>query len=443
MTIILITLPATFVATPSAAPRLQPNQFLLTLFATPPPGSSFLFRQPASPPFTAPTNCNEGSFSSEYQLSLNTAGFKDRASVLIGSQAPQLIIQRVYQDEEDQLTLINHKPFIKTCWSGIDEDHKRIISYASDLIKLGFIEQNRSSKFLHQSRLYVILKIIPLRRDIAWAPNYTSTNLSRVDSITHNLDLISKTNEKHLKRVEERLQKEGNFKCRSVVTITRLERSDNLTILPKTLEGPIIKQGNSILRLYDYNSMFIRVSIREEDGSLLQYKQDVDPAGFLKDCYCPLADQLLIAGQPFEFLCYSSLALRSHQAWFVCPLIHRGQLVHASKIRDQISCFSTVNEIPARYMARVAQAFTTTKRRRGFWPGAANKLLALTESEGVSGPREEKPAVLPLSFGTDTPLTHILCDLVSRFSDLFDPIAKASTRLRVIEHLVDTGNAQP
>ncbi|KAH9462153.1 hypothetical protein Pst134EB_006070 [Puccinia striiformis f. sp. tritici] len=108
--------------------------------------------------------------------------------------------------------------------------------------------------------------------------------------------------------------------------------------------------------------MFIRVSIREEDGSLLQYKQDVDPAGFLKDCYCPLADQLLIAGQPFEFLCYSSLALRSHQAWFVCPLIHRGQLVHASKIRDQISCFSTVNKIPARYMARVAQAFTTTKR---------------------------------------------------------------------------------
>ncbi|POW21642.1 hypothetical protein PSHT_02128 [Puccinia striiformis] len=318
MTIILITLPATFVATPSAAPRLQPNQFLLTLFATPPPGLLFLLCQPASPPFTAPTNCNEGSFSSEYQLSLNTTGFKDRASVLIGSQAPQLIIQRVYQDEEDQLTLINHKPFIKTCWSGIDEDHKRIISYASDLIKLGFIEQNRSSKFLHQSRLYVILKIIPLRRDIAWAPNYTSANLSRVDSITHNLDSISKTNEKHLKRVEERLQKE---------------------------EGPIIKQGNSMLQLYDYNSMFIRVSIREEDGSLLQYKQDVDPAGFLKDCYCPLADQLLIAGQPFEFLCYSSLALRSHQAWFVCPLIHRGQLVHASKIRDQISCFSTVFEL--------------------------------------------------------------------------------------------------
>ncbi|KNE98721.1 hypothetical protein PSTG_08090 [Puccinia striiformis f. sp. tritici PST-78] len=243
--------------------------------------------------------------------------------------------------------LIHHKPFIKTCWSGIDEDHKRIISYASDLIKLGFIEQNRSSKFLHQSRLYVILKIIPLRRDIAWAPNYTSANLSRVDSITHNLDSIG-------------LSLLTNPDLLLAQKFEKSKVKDQREASPA--EGPIIKQGNSILQLYDYNSMFIRVSIREEDGSLLQYKQDVDPAGFLKDCYCPLADQLLIAGQPFEFLCYSSLALRSHQAWFVCPLIHRGQLVHASKIRDQISCFSTVNKIPARYMARVAQAFTTTKR---------------------------------------------------------------------------------
>ncbi|KNF06135.1 hypothetical protein PSTG_00645 [Puccinia striiformis f. sp. tritici PST-78] len=417
---------------------------------------------------------SEGSFSSEYHRSFNSAGFKDRASVLIDSQTPQLIIHRVYQDEEDQLTLISirtinrielnqtsvllfldhpptfhtlvhdqtaesiratqpfsylearqllsktsdHKPFIKTRSSGFDEDHKRIISYASNLIKLEFIEQNQSSKFLHQSRLYIIPKIIPLRRDIAWAPIYTSSNLSRVDSITSDLDLIVgfqlesllynlllnpidiiairpwiidldpifaerilmrlgceltqpsltsnpgvllaqkfeqaklKTDEKSLKWVEERLQKEGNFKCRSVtITPTR-------TIL----EGPIIEQGNSILRLYDYNSAFIRVSIREEDGSLLRFERDVDLAGFLKDRYRPLADQLLIAGRPFEFLCYSSSALKSHQAWFVCPFIHRGQLVNASKIRDRMGCFSTVNKIPARYMARVAQAFTTTKK---------------------------------------------------------------------------------
>ncbi|POW19920.1 hypothetical protein PSHT_04098 [Puccinia striiformis] len=312
----------------------------------------------------------------------------------------------------------DHKPFIKTRSSGFDEDHKRIISYASNLIKLEFIDQNQSSKFLHQSRLYIIPKIIPLRRDIAWAPIYTSSNLSRVDSITSDLDLIVgfqlesllynlllnpidiiairpwiidldpifaerilmrlgceltqpsltsnpgvllaqkfeqaklKTDEKSLKWVEERLQKEGNFKCRSVtITPTR-------TIL----EGPIIEQGNSILRLYDYNSAFIRVSIREEDGSLLRFERDVDLAGFLKDRYRPLADQLLIAGRPFEFLCYSSSALKSHQAWFVCPFIHRGQLVNASKIRDRMGCFSTVNKIPARYMARVAQAFTTTKK---------------------------------------------------------------------------------
>ncbi|KAI9628479.1 hypothetical protein H4Q26_018050 [Puccinia striiformis f. sp. tritici PST-130] len=145
--------------------------------------------------------------------------------------------------------LIHHKPFIKTCWSGIDEDHKRIISYASDLIKLGFIEQNRSFKFLHQSRLYVILKIIPLRRDIAWAPNYTSANLSRVDSITHNLDSI----------------------------------------------------GLSLLTNPDL------LLAQKFEKSKVKDQREASPA-------------------------------------------------------DQISCFSTVNKIPARYMARVAQAFTTTKR---------------------------------------------------------------------------------
>ncbi|POW14066.1 hypothetical protein PSHT_07517 [Puccinia striiformis] len=82
-------------------------------------------------------------------------------------------------------------------------------------------------------------------------------------------------------------------------------------------------------------------------------------------------------------------------------------------------------------------------RRRGIWPGAVDKLLALTESEGVAGPCEELPATLPSSFGTDVSLTSTLRKLISEFSTLFDPISKASTRKRVIEHLVDTGAAQP
>ncbi|KAI7963835.1 hypothetical protein MJO29_004262 [Puccinia striiformis f. sp. tritici] len=73
-------------------------------------------------------------------------------------------------------------------------------------------------------------------------------------------------------------------------------------------------------------------------------------------------------------------------------------------------------------------------RRCGIWPGAVDKLLALTESGGVAGPCEELPATLPLPFGTDMPLTGALRKLISEFSTLFDPISKALTRKRVIEH---------
>ncbi|KAI7956061.1 hypothetical protein MJO29_007460 [Puccinia striiformis f. sp. tritici] len=86
--------------------------------------------------------------------------------------------------------------------------------------------------------------------------------------------------------------------------------------------------------------------------------------------------------------------------------------------------------------------------RRGFWPGAADKLLALTRSEGVSGPREEQPAILPLSFGVNVTLTHALRDIVSRFSDVFDPIAKLSPALlgmwkERLAGLQDAGSIQP
>jgi len=430
------------------------------------------------------TNHQHAQFRSEYHLCFQAP--RDPASILIHPSSPQIIIRRIFEEREDHLTLIDskivnrieadhnslllfldHPPtflstphdkaaesirsnqgvsyhearkhlsnasgeqLIKFRQSGFDDDHRRIASFASHLIKLSFIDSSESAKFLDQCHQLVIPKVIPLKRSSALTSAYTRANLERVNCMTPKFDLIvsfqldallyshllnpieivqlrpwiidmppllaervlirlasdlrcandplvqqalhhkahnlqlspaglaakfeharARVNQESVKRFEQMAQRENVFNCRSVI----------ITPTSLVLEGPFPEEGNSILRLYDYNSAFIRVALREEDGSLHRWDRGVDVPGFMRDYYRPLAKELFIAGQPFEFLCYSSSALKCHQAWFVCPFIHRGELMTARKIRDRMGSFPQVINIPARYMARVAQAVTATKR---------------------------------------------------------------------------------
>lgn len=68
-----------------------------------------------------------------------------------------------------------------------------------------------------------------------------------------------------------------------------------------------------------------------------------------------------LGGRHFEFLAYSSSALREHAVWFVHPFHHtvRGHL-DAAKIRSLLGDFSGVIKQPSKYAARMAQAFTAT-----------------------------------------------------------------------------------
>ena len=69
----------------------------------------------------------------------------------------------------------------------------------------------------------------------------------------------------------------------------------------------------------------------------------------------------VLAGRAFEFLAYSSSALREHAVWFINPFSHpeRG-LVTAESIRRSLGDFSSVIKCPSKYAARLAQAFTAT-----------------------------------------------------------------------------------
>ena len=147
-----------------------------------------------------------------------------------------------------------------------------------------------------------------------------------------------------------------------------------VTITPTTmiLEGPFPERSNRVMRKYFRNQeCFIRVSFQDENRLQFRFDRDVDGRSFInRRVKGVLRDGILIAGAHFRFLAYSQSALKEHAVWFVKPFRHRDDqgiehFVDATTIirnlgnfrvsfdRDLIHC-------PARYAARISQAFTAT-----------------------------------------------------------------------------------
>ncbi|KAG1792180.1 RNA dependent RNA polymerase-domain-containing protein [Suillus plorans] len=145
----------------------------------------------------------------------------------------------------------------------------------------------------------------------------------------------------------------GRFYCHRVtVTPTRL-----------ILEGPNILQSNRVIREYEgYEGNFIRVDFRDEDRLQYRWDREVDGASFVRHRVGGLLkDGFELAGKHFDFLAYSSSALREHAVWFVSSFQHDTKgLVNAHTIRSSLGDFSGCIYSPSKYAARMAQAFTAT-----------------------------------------------------------------------------------
>ncbi|ETW86290.1 hypothetical protein HETIRDRAFT_443820 [Heterobasidion irregulare TC 32-1] len=131
------------------------------------------------------------------------------------------------------------------------------------------------------------------------------------------------------------------------------------------LEGPYVMQSNSVIRKYppEFAENFIRVDFKDEDRLSYRFEGKVDATWFLQ---VRVGDALKkgfeLAGRRFEFLGYSTSALREHAVWFVAPFEYpKGQLVTAETIRQSLGDFSGVIRQPSKYAARLAQAFTATE----------------------------------------------------------------------------------
>lgn len=158
----------------------------------------------------------------------------------------------------------------------------------------------------------------------------------------------------HIRNIE---LSNGSFSCHRITfTPTRM-----------LLEGPYVTQSNRVIRRFQERNPklienFIRVDFRDEDRLSYRWDRDVDGAWFLQHRVGRiLKDGFILAGRAFEFLAYSSSALREHAVWFMARFEDPVEgWMTAEKIRQSLGDFSSVIKQPSKYAARIAQAFTAT-----------------------------------------------------------------------------------
>ncbi|KAJ6490593.1 RNA dependent RNA polymerase-domain-containing protein [Mycena vitilis] len=147
----------------------------------------------------------------------------------------------------------------------------------------------------------------------------------------------------------------GTFNCCHVtVTPTRM-----------ILEGPYPIQSNRIIRkYYRYEENFLRVDFRDEDKLQYRWAREVDGSYFVQERVGGILKKgLVLGGREFEFLAYSTSALRGHAVWFMSPFKDdSGFPITSEVVRKDVGDFAGTSllKCPSKYAARLAQAFTAT-----------------------------------------------------------------------------------
>ncbi|KAJ6501486.1 RdRP-domain-containing protein [Mycena vitilis] len=140
-------------------------------------------------------------------------------------------------------------------------------------------------------------------------------------------------------------------------------QSYHVILTPSTqiLEGPLPDQSNSVLRRFQNNACFLRVSFQDENRSPPRRDARLSIDLLLERRYKkPLNAGLQIAGRPYEFLGYSMSGLKLYSFIFVTPFWFEGVMLDAGLIRDRLGDFSKIMYRPALLGARWSQAFSSS-----------------------------------------------------------------------------------
>ncbi|KAK0218126.1 RdRP-domain-containing protein [Armillaria fumosa] len=136
-----------------------------------------------------------------------------------------------------------------------------------------------------------------------------------------------------------------------------------VTSTMQVLAGPLPDQSNSVLRRYNNNEAFLRVSFQDEDSGKPRRDESVSIDGLLRHRYHPiLTSGVIVAGRKFDFLGYSMSGLKEYSFTFVKPFKFQGRRYDADATpgRKELGDFSQVIRRPALLGARWGQMFSTS-----------------------------------------------------------------------------------
>ncbi|KAJ3553911.1 hypothetical protein NM688_g3369 [Phlebia brevispora] len=174
-------------------------------------------------------------------------------------------------------------------------------------------------------------------------------------------------------------------RCASAFELTetgsRAHQSDtfecfHVTVTPSIVytEGPFLEQTNRIIRKYpNHTQHFLRVNFTDEERLQYRFDRKVDGRTFIQRRFGGIMiDGLWIAGRHFVFLAYSLSGLKFHSVWFINEFdavdsFGRKQHVCRESIIRDLGSFDNLEHdpqlmyCPARYAARISQAFTATE----------------------------------------------------------------------------------
>ncbi|KAK0488741.1 RdRP-domain-containing protein [Armillaria novae-zelandiae] len=140
-------------------------------------------------------------------------------------------------------------------------------------------------------------------------------------------------------------------------------QSYHLIVTPTTqiLEGPLPDQSNSVLRRYNKNDAFLRVSFQDEDKGRPRREPSVSIDELLVERYSPvLTGGVTVAGRKFDFLGYSMSGLRDYSFTFVRPFKFYRRRIDADVIRGELGDFTKAAYCPALLGARWGQMFSNS-----------------------------------------------------------------------------------
>nr|CAA83245.1 unnamed protein product [Phanerodontia chrysosporium] len=164
----------------------------------------------------------------------------------------------------------------------------------------------------------------------------------------------------------------------------------HVTVTPTThrLDGPYPERSNRVMRMYpDYHDCFVRINFVDETDLQFRFDREVDGRAFIKRRVGEiLTNGIDIAGRHFEFLAYSQSALKEHAVWFVKEfMLPNGTIVNARTIIAGLGDFTRDHQLiycPARYGARISQAFTATDSSVKVQP---DEVFEIDDIEGPTG----------------------------------------------------------